>query len=267
MEDVASVTSLGPIVAGDTRPGASIALAAGMVGIDFSAIRTRDLDAANVADPALPLADPGNAGKVVKTYAAELTDWLAERFGFTGTDDSALAYFDALPPEQQRIFLRSVYFTELREGGREYNDADGPRFASYLRGREMIATFAPDADASGAEIERSGDILMFGGSGVRSNFGGDIQLLAPGGQVVVGVQGDVPPASAGLVTQGAGDISVFSEGSLLLGLSRIMTTFGGSIFGWSEEGDINAGRGSKSTVLFTPPRRTYDRWGNVALAP
>nr|WP_240531463.1 filamentous haemagglutinin family protein [Variovorax boronicumulans] len=45
-----------------------------------------------------------------------------------------------------------------------------------------------------------------------------------------------------------------------------MTTFGGSVLGWSAEGDINAGRGSKTTVVYTPPKRVYDRWGNVVLS-
>ena len=46
-----------------------------------------------------------------------------------------------------------------------------------------------------------------------------------------------------------------------------MTTFGGGILAWSAEGDINAGRGAKTTVVYTPPRRVYDAVGNVALSP
>ena len=84
---------------------------------------------------------------------------------------------------------------------------------------------------------------------------------------MVGVQGVAPPGSAGLITQGQGDIQVYSKGSLLLGLSRVMTTFGGDILAWSAEGDINAGRGSKTTVVYTPPRRDYDALGNVVMAP
>ncbi|WP_434027796.1 filamentous haemagglutinin family protein [[Pseudomonas] boreopolis] len=265
MEDRASVTSIGPIVAGDTRPGASVAMMAGMDGVDWTALRERYLDPANLADPGLPLAD--QPGKVAKTYEEDLAKWLSERFGFSGSTEQTLAYFDGLAPEQQRIFLREVYYSELREGGREYNDPDSRRYGSYLRGRNMIATLFPDQDAGGQKIERSGDIVMYGGSGVHTNFGGNIEMMAPGGQIVVGVQGEPPPASAGVMTQGQGDIRLFSEQSLLLGLSRIMTTFGGDILAWSEEGDINAGRGARTTVLYTPPRRTYDQWGNVALAP
>jgi hypothetical protein len=60
---------------------------------------------------------------------------------------------------------------------------------------------------------------------------------------------------------------LFSNGSVLLGQSRIMTTFGGDILAWSATGDINAGRGSKTTLVYTPPKRVYDDWGNVTLSP
>jgi filamentous hemagglutinin family protein len=267
-EDKGSFTSLGALAKGDTRPGASIAVMAGTAnGVDWQAVRDSYLDPAKLANPAYPLVHPQNSGKVAKTYDKELIAWLGDRYGFKGDAGHALAAFDALAPEQQRIFLREVYFAETRAGGREYNDANGPRFGSYLRGRTMIATLFPDKDGAGKEITRSGDIILFDGSGIRTNFGGDIELLAPGGQIVVGVQGKVPPATAGIVTQGQGDIRIFSEKSLLLGLSRVMTTFGGDIFAWSEQGDINAGRGAKTTIVYTPPKRTYDAYGNVTLSP
>ncbi|WP_454902788.1 filamentous haemagglutinin family protein [Variovorax gossypii] len=255
------ITSIGPIVPGDTRPGASVALMAGIgaSALDMSAIRARYLDPSNRAEAGTPLAQ--QPGKAAKTYETELAAWLQSRYGFSSkTAQESLAYFDALAPEQQRIFLREVYYSELRAGGREYNDATSSRVGSYLRGREMIATLFP-------ERARSGDITMFGGSGVRTNFGGDIEMLAPGGKIILGVQGAVPPATSGVMTQGQGDIRLYSEDSLLLGLSRIMTTFGGSILAWSAKGDINAGRGSKTTVLFTPPKVVYDNVGNVEISP
>jgi hypothetical protein len=154
-----------------------------------------------------------------------------------------------------------VYFAELRDGGREYNDQTSSRFGSYLRGRAAIATLFPDVSLYG------GDIIMFGTSGVRTNFGGDIQMLTPGGGVLIGLEGSPSPAEAGIVTQGGGSIQLYTRDSIQLGLSRIMTTFGGHILAWSAEGDINAGRGARTTVLYPPPRRTYDVFGNVSLAP
>ncbi|WP_342750872.1 filamentous hemagglutinin family protein [Termitidicoccus mucosus] len=271
--DNGTLTSRGALLPGDNRPGADIALMAGMAnGVAWDALRDLYLDPANLANPELPLYHPDypeNHGKVAKVYDEELMAWLKENYNYEAADsETALAWFTTeLKPEEQRVFLRSVYYNELREGGREYNNPESRRFASYLRGRQMIATLFPETDANDNEIVRTGDITMFGGSGIRTLFGGDIQMLAPGGQVMVGMEGQVPPATAGVVTQGAGDIQIYSEGSILLGLSRIMTTFGGAIFGWSAEGDINAGRGSKTTIVYTPPKRVYDNYGNVTLSP
>ena len=57
--------------------------------------------------------------------------------------------------------------------------------------------------------------------------------------------------------------SRYSQGDIALGLSRIFTTYGGDIFAWSAAGDINAGRGAKTTLVYTPPRRVYDDIGNA----
>jgi hypothetical protein len=273
-----NIESIGPLMAGDHRPGADVVLQAGVgtgapgVGqVDWTDFANLYLDPANTAGVG-PLAD--QPGKVAKAYNNELVDWLKNRFGYAGSAEDALAYFLALPVEQQRVFLRQVYYAELTASGREYNDADGPRYGSYLRGREAIATLFSAGNGA-----YDGSITLFSAltgpttnptvnSGfVHTDFGGNIQLLAPGGGVTVGTEGLVPGADAGLITQGEGNIQIYSQDSVLLGLSRIMTTFGGDIFVWSAEGDINAGRGSKTTVIFTPPKRVYDLYGAVALSP
>ncbi|MFK1307277.1 filamentous hemagglutinin family protein [Pseudomonas aeruginosa] len=265
MEDRAAITSLGAVVPGDSRPGADIVLQAGAAGADYQAFLERYLDPANLAQAGTPLAE--QPGKVVRTYESELAKWLNERFGFAGDAEQAQAFFAGLPAEQQRIFARQVYFAELRAGGREYNEVGGVRQGSYLRGRNAIAALFPERDPAGNPISYEGDIVMYGGAGVHTDFGGDIQLLSPGGRQVFGIEGEAPPSTAGIVTQGQGDIQAYSRDSILLGQSRIMTTFGGSILAWSAEGDINAGRGSQTTVVYTPPRRIYDAWGNVSLSP
>ncbi len=139
----------------------------------------------------------------------------------------------------------------------------------------MVAALFPNEEAY------NGNITIFSASSgtpgaanfhinsgyVHTDFGGDIQLLAPGGGVTIGSEGLAPGADSGLITQGNGNIQIYSQDSILLGLSRIMTTFSGDILAWSNEGDINAGRGSKTTVVFTPPRVVYDDYGNISLAP
>ncbi|NMG64162.1 filamentous hemagglutinin N-terminal domain-containing protein [Azoarcus indigens] len=260
--DVASITSIGAVVPGDRRAGADIALLAGLgaQGADYAGFLARYLDKASLATTDVPLAE--QEGKVVKVYEDELVEWLKENEGYSGSAEGARSYFATLAPERQAIFARLVYFAELRAGGREYNDADGPRPGSYLRGRQAIAALFPEREDSGYQ----GDLLIYGGAGVHTDFGGSIQVLTPGGGQTYGVEGAAPPASAGLITQGQGDIQLYARDSILLGQSRVMTTFGGDILGWSAEGDINAGRGAKTTVVFTPPKRVYDNWGNVSLS-
>ena len=266
-DDLANLTSIGPVVASDTRPGAGIVVQAGLgaQGANYMGLLKKYLDPANLAASGTPLADQGD--KVAKTYGAELSAWLSERYGFQGSAEEALAYFAALAPEQQRIFARQVYFAELREGGREYNDVNGPRFGSYLRGRNAIAAMFPQRGADGQDIGYQGNLLMYGGSGIHTNLGGDIQVLTPGGAQTYGIEGAAPPSTAGLITRGQGSIDLYALGSILLGQSRVMTTFGGDILAWSAEGDINAGRGSKTTVVFTPPRQVYDGIGNMKISP
>lgn len=257
----------------DVGSGADIAINVGMGadGPDYQSLIGAYLNPANLADPGRPLADQPD--KVVKVYDQELGDWLEARYGDTALEGTtALAYFDALSPEQQRIFLRELYYAELRAGGREFNDPDGDRNGSYLRSRRAIATFLPKADSEAGTSGYDGDYTMFSTgeySGlVRTEGGGDIRMLVPGGDLVVGVEG-VRPANGdnGILTQGRGDIQLYSQGDIALGLSRIFTTFGGDIFAWSAAGDINAGRGAKTTLVYTPPRRVYDDIGNVSLSP
>ncbi|SCW90991.1 filamentous hemagglutinin family protein [Pseudomonas sp. NFACC05-1] len=267
MDDKVSITSLGAVVPGDSRPGASLVLQAGvgLNGADYERFVKAYLDPANQALAGVPLANQD--GKVAKTYETELVDWLEKRFGFSGDTEQARSYFAALPAEQQRVFARDVYFAELKAGGREYNEVGGVRQGSYLRGREAIDLLFPTKDVAGNPITYKGDITMFGGAGVHTDFGGSIQMLTPGGGQTFGIEGNAPPSTAGVITQGEGDIQLYAQNSILLGQSRIMTTFGGSILGWSAKGDINAGRGSKTTVVYTPPKRLYDTWGNVTLSP
>ncbi|MBC9057266.1 filamentous hemagglutinin family protein [Pseudomonas aeruginosa] len=265
MNDEVAVTSLGAVAAGDTRSGASIVLQAGASQADYSGFLRRYLELDNLAQAGTPLAE--QPGKVVRTYENELIEWLSGRYGFSGDALQAREFLAGLPAEQQRIFAREVYFAELKAGGREYNEVGGVRQGSYLRGRNAIAALFPERDPAGNPISYEGDIVMYGGAGVHTNFGGDIQLLTPGGQQVFGIEGEAPPSTAGVVTQGVGNIRSYALGSILLGQSRVMTTFGGDIQIWSAEGDINAGRGSQTTVVYTPPRRIYDAWGNVSLSP
>lgn len=294
---------------------------------DFLAAKQRELDA--VRQAALAEGRTAANRSLAREYRLagqlHLVNWLTQRFGgeqpnglgltFDPAANDARAFFAALPPAQQQAYLRNVYYAELRAAGREYNDADGRRFGSYLRGREAIATLFPEQDADGKKIAYEGDLTMYSSAlyfnadivngqppvarptvgrdyltkaqwqalgspmynvsyydvldaGIHTNFGGDISIMVPGGRTLVGIDGGFNPGpGSGVMTQGEGDISIFAQGDILMGQSRIFTTFGGNILAWSAAGDINAGRGSKTTVVYTPQRRVYDSMGNVSLSP
>jgi len=154
------------------------------------------------------------------------------------------------------MFSSALYYEGVSETAATRRPKPGQ---TYLSEAEWIAAGRP---TTGVRYYRVND------AGIHTDFGGDINLLVPGGRALVGVDGGfLPGAGSGVLTQGEGDINIYARGSLLLGQSRVFTTFGGNILAWSAEGDINAGRGSKTTVVYTPQRRVYDDVGNVALSP
>jgi hypothetical protein len=199
------------------------------------------------------------------------------------TRAAALAAFQALPLYQRIPFLMDVYFSELSASGLEQTGAllasdprdsvtSAARLGSLTRGHEAQAALEPDPLVASPDTTTNG-IEMFGSSGVTTAFGGNIEAFAPGGQVILGLSSQAPPSpapgqpAAGLITFGSGDVDVSAYGSVLLGDSRIFTTYGGAINIWSEGGDINAGYGSKTTSVYQPPRIDYDSFGDITLSP
>jgi hypothetical protein len=254
----------------DDGAGITVIAGAGASGPALTAFAQLYLDPANLADPSTPLQD--QPGKVERTYQAQLLTFLQTRFGYTGTAAGALAAFLALPQEQQTAFLLTVYFDELNQSGLDYNNPTSRFYHSYLEGEEAITTLFPGTDLTGKSPATGGSITLFSGtagdSGIHTLFGGGITTVVPFGQTSLGNYGFVPGAGAGLVTEGDGSIDMYSYGSVELGQSRVLTTFGGNILIWmSSDGEINAGRGSKSTVISTPVGISYDNYANVTLSP
>jgi hypothetical protein len=287
--DFGVMKSIGPIydISPTSRTGGaaiSVLTGAGSLGPNYTAFSDLYLNPANQADLSIPLSDPANAGKVQMTYQDQLFAWLQTNYGYTGTEADQLAFFDALPTIQQDVFDRSVFYQELNASGLQEGNPTSLFYKSYQRGQTAIATLFPTATATGTPIAYDGDLTMDsgtlalpnGGSQVTANFdagistlyGGTIQLLSPGGGDTFGTTGGpVPGASSGVITSGSGDIDIYALGSVLLGQSRIFTTFGGNILIWSAQGDINAGQGSKTTILYQPPIITYSADGSITLSP
>ncbi|MGB8353940.1 MAG: filamentous hemagglutinin family protein [Chthoniobacteraceae bacterium] len=156
--------------------------------------------------------------------------------------------FDLLPAEEQDIVALQVFYLVLRDAGRDHNDSSSPGFGNYDAGFAAIAALFPNASAG------QGDITLTSRE-IKTTSGGNISLLAPGGQVTVGLQvAGTQAVDQGILTEDGGNISIYTEGNVNVGTSRIFTLRGGNEIIWSTGGNIAAGASSK-TVQSAPPTR------------
>lgn len=185
------------------------------------------------------------------------------------TEASALALFRDYTPSEQRELVERVVFSELRFSGRE---AAKERNTDVRRGFTALQTLFPGANPdteAGETNPYSGDIALYF-SRIYTLDGGDISLLAPGGEVNVGLA--APPASfglvkgaseLGLVAQSTGSVSSLSYRDFAVNESRVFAADGGDILVWSTNGDIDAGRGAKTAISAPPPTISFDSNGRV----
>ena len=114
-----------------------------------------------------------------------------------------------------------------------------------------------------------GDVNLFF-SKLQTLKDGDINLLAPGGNINAGlavVANDLAKEASdlGIVVQGKGNINAFLHDDFIVNQSRVFALGGGDISIWSSEGDIDAGRGAKSAIAAPPPDIAFDESGNLVV--
>jgi filamentous hemagglutinin len=192
----------------------------------------------------------------------------------------ALASFEALTPAQQLPLLAQVLTDELSATGLAHT----LQGASYANGYAAINTLFPVTNAGGQTLTYNGNLDMFY-SQVKTEQGGDIDLMVPGGSVVVGVPN--PPASLNLVKEtttgtglivpaavnlgilvlGQGAVQGFADQDFDVNQSRILTLEGGNIILWASNGNIDAGKGAKSASGAPPPVIETDANGNLFVNP
>ncbi|HEX4181841.1 MAG TPA: filamentous hemagglutinin family protein [Caulobacteraceae bacterium] len=183
----------------------------------------------------------------------------------------AWALYQSFSSDHQQIIARDVLFDVLDQTGTDYNQPSSPYYHQYARGYQAINTLFPasygytanslDGGKQGANtLVPTGSIDMRG-STIQTEQGGDISILAPGGGILVGSSGASPtakPATEGIITLETGNVSIFTDQSILVAQSRIFTEQGGNLVIWSSNGNIDAGEGAKTTVSFPPPVYTCD---------
>lgn len=216
--------------------------------------------------------DPANPKDVLHVYTGELTAYMRGRERNPDLSDTdALALFLKLSPSQQIPFVEQVYFLELKAGGSAAAAGEGAGGKGYDRAYRAIAALFPTQDAEGKAITYQGDVKSYGLSRIRSEAGGNINLFAPGGDITLGFENDTPnltgqkdTARPGVLTLQGGDINMFSEGDVIVAQSRVFTQLGGDILMFSTNGDLNAGKGKRTSLVTSPPKFTTDPWGVVS---
>jgi hypothetical protein len=153
----------------------------------------------------------------------------------------------------------SVLFSQFRLVDTAVNTSEGT--AAYQAGYDAIKKLFPDPG--------KGDITL-NFSEIQTLAGGNINLLAPGGLVNVGLNASDLSISKstdqlGVVAQGQGDVNILTSGDVQVNQSRIFTLDAGNITVWSSDGNIDAGRGAKSSLATELPIANYDAYGNLIL--
>ena len=110
-------------------------------------------------------------------------------------------------------------------------------------------------------VSGDGDVDMVESQINTTGNDGGIYILAAGdinvGKATFSESGSVE-SDSGIYTTAGGSINIYSVGDLNVNESRVMTFSGGDITIWSDEGDINAGRGSKASVNATESSAMFD---------
>jgi filamentous hemagglutinin len=200
--------------------------------------------------------DPGSDPANPPSEAARYLPDLGKIMGLPSTDTTQQVWtaFNALDAKSQDAYALKVYYLVLRDAGSDHNNPASSTFGNYTEGYAAIAALFPTTTSTGAPINYAGNINVTSRE-IKTASGGDINLLTPGGGLVVGVdEGAGQVVDQGILTVDGGNISIFANNNVELGTSRIFTLNGGDITIWSTVGDIAAGASSK-TVVSAPPTR------------
>jgi hypothetical protein len=161
---------------------------------------------------------------------------------------------------------------------KDFNDPASVYFGQYARAYKAISTLFPaslgytDNSAGGTGVtpvlKHTGDLRM-PRSLVETQTGGDINLIGPGGNAFVGSNSadTLTPAQQGILTLQGGSVRTYTDGDVQIFQSRIFTQQGGNVELFSANGDLNAGKGPKTSAAYPPLRLICDVDGYCRVNP
>lgn len=254
--------------------GANITILAGL-GRDGAAINefVNAYINPNGVGPQSIAADAGKLSAYRTVVADSVQVYMQNRTGSALSKQQAMTLFLALPVDEQKPLAYALYGIEMTNAIVDYVQT-----GKANRGEELIAALFPKTRIY------EGDMLMYQ-SQVKTLRFADINLLTPGGLINAGVPaaGSDSSKEIGIVTEKGGALRVYADKGFEINQSKVSTLFGvkgggsdqdanGNLLGvrgkgsdlsaWVNNGDIDAGRGSK-TALAVPERLgKLDDFGN-----
>ncbi|MBL0726186.1 filamentous haemagglutinin family protein [Piscinibacter sp. HJYY11] len=168
----------------------------------------------------------------------------------------------------------SVAALAERPGGQAYREFVGLEqrfgvvFTDYLRrrGEGALPTSVTPMVFSHALAHVVSDVVPASPAGatgsiygyqtsIQTYAGSGIDLWAPNGGAVVGLQTPSEGRAIGVLTNAGGAIQSVVAGDFNINQGKVITAQGGDILLFSSQGSIDAGRGARTSVTTPPPRR------------
>ena len=216
--------------------------------------------------------DPAAAG----TGGIDFLTYIATALG--ETPSQAWLTFETLPTTQQRLLVDRAFLDFIAQVGLDYNNPASAYYNQYARAYDAIATLFPASlgytnnaatGANGAAATIATGDLSMAHSLLETQTGGDIALIGPGGNIFVGANAtdNSSPNQEGVLTLQGGSILTYTDQSVIVDQSRIFTEQGGDVDMFSANGNLNAGKGPKSSAAYPPLTLIWDVDGYTRVNP
>jgi hypothetical protein len=192
------------------------------------------------------------------TQGDRFLPYLGALLGLDNASDTTVRNaFDLLPENLRNTYALTIFYDVLRDAGRDHNS--GSASGGFTTGYDAIQALFPGTAPAGSASDGfvnpwpyQGNISLTSRE-IKTTNGGNISLIVPGGQVTVGLPiNGAQTLEQGIFTVDGGNISIFANNNVNVGVSRIFTLNGGNEIIWSSQGNIAAGASSK-TVQSAPP--------------
>lgn len=211
----------------------------------------RDVKAglSNSTEPVMPPISGDGLGESLELSprGKQLADYVQRRTGQRPTNlTAALDQFQALSAEHQWLYTHEVLQTELVASGvnAAKQTSQSAKLDAYQRGMDALATVFPGSKP------QSG--LLMGSSSIKTQQGSDIAIFTPHGGMNVGrltgAADSTAAASLGIVTTSGGSITGVVRDSIEVNQSRVFVVQEGDMLLWASQGNIDAGKGSKTVT-------------------